>query len=71
MDDLDQIQKLEQDVFDKRLQALRSTVKADPDQLGAEFCEECDSPIPMARRKAVPTCTLCIDCKTAMEKGLL
>ncbi|WP_439800511.1 TraR/DksA C4-type zinc finger protein [Pseudomonas lurida] len=29
------------------------------------FCDECDEPIPDARRLAQPGCTLCIGCKTA------
>lgn len=28
-----------------------------------EFCEECDSPIPDARRKAVPGVHLCVPCQ--------
>jgi phage/conjugal plasmid C-4 type zinc finger TraR family protein len=31
-------------------------------------CEECDAPIPEARRKAVPGVRLCIDCQTARDK---
>lgn len=30
-------------------------------------CEECDVPIPEARRKAVPGVRLCIDCQTARD----
>lgn len=29
------------------------------------FCEECDEPIPEARRLAQPGCTLCVGCKAA------
>ena len=31
-------------------------------------CENCDEPIPEARRKAVPGVRLCIDCQTELEK---
>ena len=33
----------------------------------ARFCEECGSPIPEARRKAVPGVQLCIACQSALE----
>jgi phage/conjugal plasmid C-4 type zinc finger TraR family protein len=33
----------------------------------AEFCEECDSPIPEARRKALPGVRYCIQCQSAIE----
>ncbi|WP_375055272.1 DksA/TraR family C4-type zinc finger protein [Zobellella sp. DQSA1] len=31
-------------------------------------CEECDAPIPEARRRAVPGVRLCIDCQAGQEK---
>ncbi|MCR6661756.1 MAG: DksA/TraR family C4-type zinc finger protein [Luteimonas sp.] len=31
-------------------------------------CEECDAPIPEARRKAVPGVRLCIHCQEAEER---
>lgn len=34
----------------------------------ATHCEECDAPIPEARRKAVPGVQLCIACQESMEK---
>lgn len=33
-----------------------------------EFCEECDKPIPEARRQAVPGVRLCIQCQSELEK---
>jgi phage/conjugal plasmid C-4 type zinc finger TraR family protein len=33
----------------------------------AEFCEECDAPIPEARRKALPGVRYCIKCQSALE----
>jgi phage/conjugal plasmid C-4 type zinc finger TraR family protein len=30
---------------------------------GLERCEECDAPIPLARRKAVPGVRLCVRCQ--------
>lgn len=34
----------------------------------AEFCEECDNPIPEARRKAIPGVRLCVNCQAELEK---
>ena len=31
-------------------------------------CEECDRPIPEARREAIPGVRLCIECQSALEK---
>lgn len=30
-------------------------------------CEECDNPIPEARRKAIPGVRLCVACQSALE----
>ncbi|MFT3757076.1 MAG: DksA/TraR family C4-type zinc finger protein [Pseudoxanthomonas sp.] len=32
-------------------------------------CEECDAPIPEARRKAVPGVRLCVACQQAQDDG--
>lgn len=34
----------------------------------AEFCEECDAPIPQARREAIPGVKLCVNCQAKAEK---
>lgn len=34
---------------------------------GLERCEECDAPIPAARRKAVPGVRLCVTCQEAAD----
>lgn len=34
---------------------------------GRERCEECDAPIPLARRQAVPGVRLCIVCQQASD----
>jgi phage/conjugal plasmid C-4 type zinc finger TraR family protein len=31
-------------------------------------CQDCDGPIPAARRRAVPGCTTCVDCQDARER---
>ncbi|WP_324006274.1 TraR/DksA family transcriptional regulator [Aeromonas hydrophila] len=32
------------------------------------LCEECDDPIPEARRRHVPGVRLCVPCKTRLER---
>ena len=36
---------------------------------GLTRCEECDAPIPAARRKAVPGVRLCVACQEAQDAG--
>ncbi|MCF8080916.1 MAG: DksA/TraR family C4-type zinc finger protein [Desulfobacterales bacterium] len=36
---------------------------------GLEHCEQCEEPIPEARRKAVPGVRLCVGCQAKAEKG--
>jgi phage/conjugal plasmid C-4 type zinc finger TraR family protein len=35
---------------------------------GLEHCEQCDAPIPEARRKAVPGVRLCVPCQTEHDQ---
>lgn len=35
---------------------------------GLTCCENCEEPIPSARRKAVPGVRLCVDCQTEFER---
>lgn len=37
--------------------------------VSAEACDDCGSPIPEARRKAVPGCTRCVFCQEYFEHG--
>ena len=39
-----------------------------PQGPGLERCEECDAPIPEARRKAVPGVKLCVPCQQARDE---
>jgi phage/conjugal plasmid C-4 type zinc finger TraR family protein len=34
---------------------------------GLDHCEECDAPIPLARRQAVPGVRLCVACQQARD----
>jgi phage/conjugal plasmid C-4 type zinc finger TraR family protein len=35
---------------------------------GLDHCEECDAPIPEARRKAMPGVRLCVPCQEAHDR---
>ncbi len=39
-----------------------------PQGPSAEFCENCDEPIPEGRRQAIPGVQLCIACQTLKDK---
>ncbi len=51
---------------------MEDAVKRARSRLGAgaslERCEECDAPIPEARRKAVPGVRLCVACQEARDR---
>jgi phage/conjugal plasmid C-4 type zinc finger TraR family protein len=47
-----------------------STVRAKLQGEGAEFCDECGIEIPVARRKAAPWATLCVECANIEEQKL-
>lgn len=34
---------------------------------GKKICEDCDSPIPLARREVYPSCTRCVSCQAEAE----
>jgi len=38
-------------------------------QESAEFCEECDEPIPEARRQAIAGVRLCVACQSGRDKA--
>ncbi|MBS0456647.1 MAG: DksA/TraR family C4-type zinc finger protein [Proteobacteria bacterium] len=40
-----------------------------PKGAGRANCEECDAPIPEARRKAMPGVRLCVACQEAVDRG--
>ena len=42
------------------IKRARSQLRSGP---GLTHCEECDAPIPEARRQAVPGVRLCVDCQ--------
>ena len=50
---------------DDAIARARSQLKQGP---GLEHCEECDAPIPLARRRAVPGVRLCVACQQAHDQ---
>ena len=49
---------------DDAIKRARSKLPRGP---GASHCEECDEPIPAARRKALPGVRLCVACQEARD----
>lgn len=49
---------------DDAVQRARQQLRKGP---GLTHCEECDVPIPAARRKAVPGVRLCVACQEAQD----
>ena len=53
-----------QDQIDSTLEDAVARVRnALPKGESLEFCEECEAPIPQARRKAIPGVRLCVNCQ--------
>ncbi|MTH33220.1 DksA/TraR family C4-type zinc finger protein [Paracoccus limosus] len=46
---------------------LRNARAADAES--AEFCDECDEPIPQARRVAIPGVRLCVECQSGRDRA--
>ncbi|RYD14385.1 MAG: DksA/TraR family C4-type zinc finger protein [Lysobacteraceae bacterium] len=51
--------------IDDAVKRARSRLQRGP---GLLHCEECDAPIPAARRKAVPGVRLCVACQEAQDR---
>lgn len=47
--------------------AIRRARSRLPQGPGLERCEECEAPIPEARRKAIPGVRLCVRCQEARD----
>ncbi len=47
--------------------AALSAHRINRDAVSATHCVECCEPLPEARRKAYPGCTMCVDCQGEME----
>ena len=57
-----------QDQIDATVQdAIKRARSQLPSGPGLAQCEECDAPIPEARRKAMPGVRLCVACQQALD----
>jgi phage/conjugal plasmid C-4 type zinc finger TraR family protein len=58
-----------QDQIDASVQdAVKQARSRLPAGDGASHCEQCESPIPEARRKAIPGVRLCVECQSERER---
>lgn len=62
-DYMDLIQERQAESLTRQINAAR--IK--PCGTAALVCEECDAPIPAARRSAFPSATRCVFCQSAIE----
>ena len=62
----DSMDLVQQRVEENLAHALASTIKR-PSTPSAFFCEDCDGPIPEARRKALDGVTHCVTCQEVLE----
>lgn len=67
MDIIDLAYLVEAGERERALQAARA--KSLATRASAEVCEDCDAPIPQARRLAVPGVQRCIGCQSILEKA--
>ncbi|MBU6198413.1 MAG: DksA/TraR family C4-type zinc finger protein [Xanthomonadaceae bacterium] len=59
-----------QDQIDATIKdAIKRARSRAPKGPGLKRCEECEAPIPEARRKAVPGVRLCVSCQTEHDKA--
>lgn len=68
-DVFDRAQDLELEQREAAIQAVRQQINVFTPS--AEFCEvpDCESPIPEARRRAIPGCRFCVDCQERIEQN--
>ncbi|MEL0569349.1 TraR/DksA family transcriptional regulator [Citrobacter werkmanii] len=52
---------------DLQREAALSMHRLNHSAVSATHCVECDEPLPEARRKAYPGCTMCVDCQGEQE----
>ncbi|ANR79958.1 hypothetical protein BBB57_17915 [Kosakonia sacchari] len=62
-DAMDHIQQREQEERERHINNARSRIST-PSRF---ICEECDAPIPEARRMAIYGVTLCVTCQQMLE----
>ncbi|MDG2968411.1 TraR/DksA C4-type zinc finger protein [Pseudomonas extremaustralis] len=65
MDDIDRANDQAQYLLDVALQRSR---RAPSNRVSAEFCEDCDEPIPLLRQQAIQGCATCVSCQGLRER---
>ncbi|MGS0737987.1 TraR/DksA family transcriptional regulator [Pseudomonas sp. GG8] len=55
------------DLVQERIDQALAARKPAPARHSFLFCENCDAPIPLARRLAVQGCTQCVSCQSVDE----
>lgn len=64
MDDIDRANDQAQYLLDMALQRARRVASNRP---SAEFCEDCDDPIPLLRQQTIQGCATCVSCQELRE----
>ena len=64
MDDIDRANDQAQYLLDIALQRARRVASNRP---SAEFCEDCDDPIPLLRQQTIQGCATCVSCQELRE----
>ena len=64
MDDIDRANDQAQYLLDMALQHARRVASNRP---SAEFCEDCDNPIPLLRQQTIQGCATCVSCQELRE----
>lgn len=66
MEQLEQAEKFE---AMHRQQSIQEALNMLPTGESRTHCEECEEPIPEARRQAVKGCTHCVECAELLQRG--
>lgn len=66
MDAIDRAQHREAEMLSDRLE--RQARRAALDAPGKRTCADCGVPIPLARRRALPSATRCVECQDWAER---
>lgn len=64
MDEMDYVQENSERLLEDALAVQHRRMPKDE---SATHCQDCEEPIPEARRRAMPGCKRCIDCQTLLE----
>lgn len=63
-DDIDRANEQAQYLLDIALQRSR---RVPSNRVSAQFCADCDEPIPLRRQQSIEGCQTCVDCQGLRE----